>query len=94
MPKPRPIDSLPVTPPPAGWRALAACVDSDTELFFGGEVESANAIYQFCRWCEVREECLRQALADGEQYGVWGGLTTVQRRRVARAAARGRLVSA
>ena len=36
---------------------------------------------QVCAGCEVRAECLQQALDSGERYGVWGGLTDVERRR-------------
>ena len=93
MPKPKPID-LPVVAPPPGWRRRAACLDADTSLFFGGDYDSANAVHEFCRWCEVRTECLQHALATDEPYGVWGGLTPRQRRRVARDAARRRRVPA
>ena len=40
----------------------------------------------FCGACRIREECLSWALKNGERYGVWGGLTEQQRRRLQRAA--------
>lgn len=33
-----------------------------------------------CASCQVREECLDHALAQGERYGIWGGLTDIERR--------------
>ena len=38
----------------------------------------------FCGVCRIREECLAWALKNGERYGVWGGLTEQQRRRLQR----------
>lgn len=36
-----------------------------------------------CAACPVQRRCLRQAIAVDERYGVWGGLTTDERRLVA-----------
>jgi WhiB family redox-sensing transcriptional regulator len=35
---------------------------------------------QICAVCEVRRECLDYALAAREVYGIWGGLTEIERR--------------
>ena len=37
-----------------------------------------------CRGCEVRVDCLEYALAHGEKFGIWGGLSERERRRVRR----------
>ncbi len=37
-----------------------------------------------CRGCVVREECLEFALANGEKFGIWGGMSERERRRVRR----------
>lgn len=37
-----------------------------------------------CAGCVVRDECLRHALEHGERFGVWGGLTERERRKLAR----------
>jgi len=67
----------------------ALCAQTDPEAFFperGGSTRQARII---CRRCEVRQECLAYALAAGERYGVWGGLSererhaTLRRREVA-----------
>lgn len=48
------------------------CQGTDPEVFFDPEmVEQAKAI---CAGCWFRTECLRQAKARGEEYGVWGGV--------------------
>jgi WhiB family redox-sensing transcriptional regulator len=47
-----------------------------------------------CRDCPVRAICLDWALANGQEAGIWGGLTEDQRRRLhrhARISARRRL---
>jgi WhiB family redox-sensing transcriptional regulator len=63
------------------WRILAACRGADPELFFPvsglDQVQRAKAV---CGGCLVRRDCLLFALATGQQYGVWGGLTETERR--------------
>lgn len=66
------------------WGKRAACLDADPELFFpvsetgGPHVEQAKAI---CQGCPVRTSCLERAVRAGEPAGIWGGLTTPERRR-------------
>jgi len=36
-----------------------------------------------CRTCPVRLACLEHALSEGEHYGIWGGATPDERRRLA-----------
>lgn len=51
------------------------CVEADVaDLFFSedvGELAQAQAI---CGECPVRLDCLSQALAANEEWGVWGGV--------------------
>ena len=64
------------------WTRAAACRGLDPEMFYadrGGSVTEAKAI---CARCPVREACLEYALAAGEKWGVWGGLSERQRRRI------------
>lgn len=59
----------------ADWRPLAACRSHDPALWFperGHDTRQAKAI---CAGCPVREQCLEQAIADGETVGIWGGLS-------------------
>jgi WhiB family transcriptional regulator, redox-sensing transcriptional regulator len=71
------------------WRADAACRDADPELFFPdgnrrpapGRVKKAKII---CRGCPVSIICLDSALTNGEEGGIWGGLTEAERHRLSR----------
>ncbi|MEU9338271.1 WhiB family transcriptional regulator [Streptomyces sp. NPDC048290] len=75
------------------WRELAECRFHDPDLFFpvgtsgpaAFQTERAKAV---CRTCPVREPCLRYALDEGEDSGVWGGASETERR--TRRAATGR----
>jgi WhiB family transcriptional regulator, redox-sensing transcriptional regulator len=72
---------------PASWRARALCAETDPEAFFpekGGSVREAKKV---CRSCEVTAECLEYALENDERFGVWGGLSERERRRIGRPAA-------
>jgi WhiB family redox-sensing transcriptional regulator len=68
----------------ASWMERGACRDEDPELFFpigvqgDGESQARRAV-SVCNGCAVREECLRYALDNSQQHGVWGGLTEEER---------------
>ncbi len=69
------------------WVSYAAGRDCDPDLFFPGpEADTARAI-QICDSCAVREQCLDYALTVRERYGVWGGTTERERRRMLRRSA-------
>ncbi|MEU1434273.1 WhiB family transcriptional regulator [Streptomyces sp. NPDC005786] len=71
------------------WRTHAACRDEDPDLFFpiGStgpalvQTEDAKAV---CQGCPVKEQCLRWALENGQDAGVWGGLGENERRALKR----------
>lgn len=83
--------------PPVTARPRPACTTEDVELFYGpeGEVAAARlgreeAAKRVCLGCPIREACLDGALARREQHGVWGGMTTPERKNLLyRAAAQG-----
>ena len=69
------------------WIADAPCSQTAPELFFPEPHESgANVALakQVCAACPVRQECLEWALDRGEKFGIYGGLTSTQRRKVLR----------
>jgi len=79
------VRNLPDDPaPPDHWQREAACYGIDPDLFFPTSEEEAAGALDFCSACGVRETCLAWALKNGERYGVWGGLTEQQRRRIIR----------
>lgn len=71
------------------WREMALCAQVDPELWFPEMGEPSAAAKLICGWCEVRAECLAFALANNEQYGVWGGLSVKDRQFLRRALRRG-----
>jgi WhiB family transcriptional regulator, redox-sensing transcriptional regulator len=64
------------------WRQWALCAEVDPDAFFPEKGESTRAAKDICRRCLVRIECLRSALANDERFGVWGGLSDRERRRL------------
>lgn len=69
---------------PLAWRADALCAQTDPEMFMpdiGGDSRPARKV---CAACDVREECLEYALDNGENLGVWGGLSARQRSKLRR----------
>ena len=77
-----------------GWQLKANCLGVDPDLFFperGASTKEAKAV---CRGCVVRDECLEYALANGEKFGIWGGLSERERRRIRRQRALARAASA
>jgi WhiB family redox-sensing transcriptional regulator len=72
------------------WHDKAACAEIDPEIFFPDQSGSTGAAKRICRGCDVRAECLEYALANGELWGVWGGLSARERRLAPRPALRQR----
>ena len=69
------------------WRERALCAQTDPEAFFpekGGSVKEAKAV---CMQCAVRIACLTYALEHNERFGIWGGLSERERRRLKKRAA-------
>jgi hypothetical protein len=63
----------------ARWRAHAACRGLNPVLFYDPHPASVAAAKQCCRTCPVRVDCAADAVAAGEEFGVWGGLTEDER---------------
>ena len=66
------------------WMDSALCAQTDPELFFPEQGDAAYAAKKVCRSCPVRAECLEYALTNDVPFGVWGGLSARERRRVRR----------
>ena len=65
------------------WTTRAACKGTDPdELFVQGAAQ--NRAKLICRGCLVRTECLADALDNGIEFGVWGGMTERERRALLR----------
>jgi WhiB family redox-sensing transcriptional regulator len=64
------------------WRLDALCAETDPESFFPEKGGSTREAKRVCSGCEVRAECLEFALANDERFGIWGGLSERERRRL------------
>lgn len=64
------------------WYADALCAETDPEAFFpekGGSTREAKAV---CAECLVRAECLDFALDTFQRFGIWGGCSERERRKL------------
>ena len=79
------------------WYEHAACKGQDINIFYDSTIKGIsrphNKALAFCNGtndqppCPVREECLQFALSfplEYDQYGIFGGMTGAQRRRIRR----------
>ena len=66
------------------WHDRANCKGANAYLFFPERGASTRTAKGICRECQVRGECLEFALRSGEKFGIWGGLSERERRRVRR----------
>lgn len=64
------------------WQDRGLCAQTDPEAFFPEKGGSARPAKEVCRSCEVRAECLEYALVHDERFGVWGGKTERERRKL------------
>jgi WhiB family redox-sensing transcriptional regulator len=67
-----------------GWQERALCAETDPEAFFPEKGGSTREAKKICTGCEVRAECLEYALGNDERFGIWGGLSERERRRLRR----------
>ncbi len=68
------------------WQERALCAQTDPEAFFPEKGGSTREAKRVCSGCDVRAECLEYALANDERFGIWGGLSERERRRLRRRA--------
>jgi len=66
------------------WEAEAKCRGANPGMFFPERGASTRAAKQVCSDCKVRAQCLESALEYNEKFGIWGGLSERERRRVRR----------
>lgn len=72
------------------WVSRAACRDEDPSLFFPGQHASSLEMHRarlICERCDVQAECLGYALSNNEHFGIWGGKSERERKRIKRKAA-------
>ncbi|MDQ3573426.1 MAG: WhiB family transcriptional regulator [Actinomycetota bacterium] len=79
------LDELLQAGPERTWQRQANCMGVDPDLFFPERGASTREAKEVCRGCVVREDCLEYALTNSEKFGIWGGLSERERRRIRRA---------
>lgn len=65
-----------------GWQTQALCAQTDPEAFFPEKGGSTRDAKKVCGSCAVRAECLEYALKNDERFGIWGGMSERERRRL------------
>jgi WhiB family transcriptional regulator, redox-sensing transcriptional regulator len=71
------------------WQLSARCRGTDPSMFFHPDGERGRRRHKrereakrFCAQCPVRIQCLVYSLRSQEPYGIWGGVTENERRRI------------
>ncbi len=72
------------------WAQWAECAKPGAAPMFPADQDQdgISAARANCRACPAMAECLERALDSNEQWGVWGGLTTPERKMIRRNVAR------
>lgn len=68
------------------WQRRARCRGLNHDQFFVRGSARSQAAIDICNRCRVRSECLEFALENELEFGIWGGMTERQRRRIRRRA--------
>ncbi len=64
------------------WQERALCAQTDPEAFFPEKGGSTREAKKVCVGCTVQTQCLEYALAHDERFGIWGGLSERERRKL------------
>ena len=67
---------------PLAWQADAVCAQTDPEAFFPEKGGSTREAKKICGGCDVRAQCLEFALNNDARFGIWGGLSERERRKL------------
>lgn len=70
--------------PDRGWADQAPCSSADPDAWFPSVGESGDMAKRVCGRCPVRSDCLEYALDHDEGFGIWGGLSEHERRKLRR----------
>lgn len=69
---------------PKTWKHYAACAGMESAIFF--HEDPGRSTYkearEICNSCQVQKECLAYAMTNHEKFGMWGGKTPQERRRI------------
>ena len=82
VPGVRQADGFALDDDPLSWQTDSLCAQTDPEAFFPEKGGSTRDAKKICTSCEVRNQCLEYALANDERFGIWGGLSERERRKL------------
>lgn len=72
------------SPTDEDWYERALCPQTDPDAFFPEKGGSTKEAKKICLGCPVKQQCLQWALDNDERFGIWGGLSERERRRLKR----------
>lgn len=64
------------------WTEFSKCANVDPSLLFPGDGSGVDDAKKFCKDCPVKGRCLEYALATRQDFGVWGGTSERERRKI------------
>lgn len=64
------------------WMLEGLCAQTDPEAWFPEKGGSSREAKRVCGTCDVSTECLAYALTNDERFGIWGGLSERERRKL------------
>jgi WhiB family transcriptional regulator, redox-sensing transcriptional regulator len=67
---------------PLAWQGDALCAETDPEAFFPEKGGSTREAKKICAQCDVKAQCLEFALSIDARFGIWGGLSERERRKL------------
>lgn len=69
---------------PESWKADGICAQVDPDLWYPEKGGSTKKAKKVCSNCPVREQCLNYAMDHNERFGIWGGYSERERRKLNR----------
>jgi WhiB family redox-sensing transcriptional regulator len=74
----------------ADGKNLAACAEPyvDQDLWFDVVPSAIQQAIDICKTCPIAEQCLKYALTENIQLGIWGGLTEIERQNILKKSSR------
>lgn len=76
----------PVNSNDLSWMSDGLCRQTDPEAFFPEDKKAStiDAAKLVCVQCDIGARCLAYALTNDEEFGVWGAMTTAERRKASK----------
>ncbi len=65
-----------------GPGASPAQLNANSNVFFPERGSSTKEAKSICALCPVNQQCLDYALMNGEKFGIWGGTSERERRKI------------